>query len=798
VKLPLSWLADWVKVPTDARELARQLTMAGFEVEAITPAAPAFSGVITAKIISAEPHPQAEKLQVCRVSTGSGEPLQIVCGAANARAGLISALATVGAVLPNDVRIKATKLRGVESVGMLCSARELGLAEASNGIIELPADTPVGADLRVALLLEDSILEINVTPNRGDAMSVLGIAREVAALSGATVTVPALPRGTRAGQARHIDASIDVRLQPHAGAARFVARVIHAVDNRRSSPPWLIERLRRAGVRSISPVVDVTNYVLLELGQPMHGYDAQLIQGGVLEARAAIEGETLTLLDGRDVSLQAGDLVIADSTGAVGLAGIMGGARTAISAESTQIVLESAWFDPNAMAGRARRYGLLTDASQRFERGVDPAGQERAIERATALLLEIAGGAVGSLTSAQLPDELPRRVPVRLRSRQLQRLLGAPVAPEAVTARLAALALVPARDGEDWNVSVPSWRFDIAIEADLIEEVVRIGGLESIPEADARTPLLLKRTSSNSVDERSVTQLLVARGYWQAVTFAFVDPQLQSQLLGEQPVIALANPIASDLAVLRASLWPGLVAAARENIRRQQERVRLFEIATRFLVEGAQTREQKTLAGLALGSRWPEQWGAGVAAVDFFDVRADLEAVLTLGGEAALFGFEAAEITGLHPGRSAQVLRSGVPVGAIGELHPQLVRVLDFTYAPILFEIDYEAALRPNIACFHEVSRFPQIRRDISITVGTDVPFGRIRERVSVVAASLLKELRIFDIYQGGEVESGRKSVALGLILQDLNRTLTDDDADRLIAAVLRDLQTNLDARIRE
>ena len=811
MKLPLSWLADWVDLPAggDARELARRLTGAGFEIESIDVAAPAFTDVVVARIVTAERHPQAGKLKVCRVVTsdggghgagaGASAALTIVCGAANARPGLVSALARVGAVLPNDLNIGAATLRGVPSLGMLCSERELGLAETSDGIIELPADAPLGADLRTYLALDDVILEVNVTPNRGDAMSVLGIAREVAALTGAALKTPARLAAIATDRAAGTvsGAAINVSLQPGAGAARFLARVLQGVDNTAVSPWWLRERLRRSGLRPISPVVDVTNYVMLELGQPMHAFDRARLHGG-LSARRTRAGERLRLIDGSELTLEAGTLVIADDEAPVGLAGVMGGERSAITAASTDIVFEAAWFKPAAIAGRARLHGLQTEASQRFERGVDWRGQERAMALATALVQEIAGGTAGPVAMAELPDELPRIRPVQLRSRQLQRLLGAGVAAADVEQRLRALGMGVRPEKTGWSVQPPSWRFDIEIEPDLIEEVVRIGGLDSIEERAPDMAIVPRMPASGEVDERVVLRTLAARGYQEVITFGFVDPALQRQLFGQQPQIEhsaleLANPIAADLAVMRSSLLPGLISVARENLRRQQQRVRVFEIANRFV-----DREQKMLAGLAVGSRLPEQWGAAATPEDFYDLKGDLSALLALGGVGDEFLFEPAAPGYLDPGRGASIIRDGVGIGYLGELHPRLVRELGLTYAPLLFEVDYLAAFRANLAQFREVSRFPQIRRDISFTVPVDVAFAALSERVSVAAGSLLKQLSAFDVYQGKGVELGRKSIALGLILQDLSRTLTDDDADRVVQAVLQDLSSNLDARIRE
>jgi phenylalanyl-tRNA synthetase beta chain len=813
MKLPLSALRAWVDVRWDARELATRLTMAGMEIESLEPAAPPFQGVVVAKIVRAERHPQAQKLQVCTVAVSAdadAPTLQIVCGAPNARTGLVSALATVGASLPGDIQIKAAQLRGVESAGMLCSACELGLGDASEGILELPADLPLGQDLRQALDLDDRVLEVNVTANRGDGLSVLGIAREVSALSGAPLKTPALgiTRGGAAAPrtAAGLDAMapLPLALPARGGAGRLLAGVMRGVDNTGQSPYWLRERLRRSGLRSISPVVDVTNYVMLELGQPLHAYDRAALSGTLI-ARWARAGERLELLDGREIALEPDVLVIADDASVLGLAGIMGGARSSISAATRVIALEVAWFVPAAIAGRARRYGLMTDASQRFERGVDYRIQERALALAMGLIAELTGAEPGPVSVLEQPESLPRIAAVPLRESRVTHLLGQPVAPAAIEQRLRSLGMqVSAENAAGaetiWRVEPPSWRFDIALEADLIEEVARIGGFDAIAERDAPLPAAPRPLSSALVDERLVLRTLVARGYQEAITYAFVDPALQRTLLGDLPMIELTNPIASDMAVMRRSLWTGLLRAAQENLRRQQSRVRLFEIANRFLTDGPGTghREQKALAALALGARLPEQWGAAATAVDFYDVKADLEALLALGGAASEFSFEPAAVTGLHPGRSARILRGGIEIGCIGELHPGVMRALDFTYAPILFEVDFAATFVAKLAQFSETSRYPLIRRDISFTVPETIAFRSIGERVSVAAASLLQEIRVFDVYQGKGVESGRKSVALGLILQDLSRTLTDVEADRVVEAVRADLRSNLDARIRE
>jgi len=853
MKLPLSWLAEWVEWPAawDAAELARRLTASGFEVEAVGPAAPAFEGVIVARITDVQPHPQADKLRLCRVETGRADQssLQIVCGAGNARAGLISALAQVGARLPGDVTIRAATLRGVESQGMLCSARELGIAEGSEGILELPAEAPVGEDLRRYLDLDDTVLEINVTANRGDAMSVLGLAREVAALAGARLKTPASASdAARASDtARGLGGHFGVSVQPGAGAGRLLVALLRDADNTRATPQWMRERLRRAGLRSISAVVDITNYVMLELGQPMHAFDRVKVHAG-LTARRALPGEQLTLLDGRQIELAQDVLVIADDERVLGLAGIMGGEGSSISRETRDIALEVAWFAPQAIAGRARRYGLLTDASQRFERGVDWRGQERALERAVTLLAEITGASLVATHIAELPAELPITPTVTLRATRLQCLLGVAVAPHEVERRLRSLAMNVAPQARAiasatfaaanadaanddaanddaaaadaaavWQVQPPSWRFDIAIEVDLIEEVARLGGLDAIAECDARLPVVPRSPQARCIGEQTLARTLAARGYQEVITYAFVDPSLQRLLLGDQAtMIELVNPIASDLSVMRASLWPGLLQVARENLRRQQNRVRIFELAAQFERSSADAadatpgrtgsepsrsvyRERRMLAGLALGARLPEQWGSAAVPMDFFDAKADVQALLSLAARTAEVSFEpAADVPCLRPGRSAHILRAGERIGTLGELHPGLLKPLDLSQAPLLFELDYVRSFGADIAQFREVSRFPRIRRDISLTVPERTAFAAVRERVSVVASSLLKELVVFDVYHGDVVELGRKSLALGLILQDLDRTLTDEEADRTVRAVLEDLRTHLDARIRE
>jgi phenylalanyl-tRNA synthetase beta chain len=796
MKISLQWLREWVDAELEPKALGSALTMAGFELESIAPAAPPFAGVRVAEIVSAAQHPQADKLRVCEVSLGEGGALlQIVCGAPNARAGLKTALATVGAQLPGDLKIKAAKLRGVESAGMLCSAKELGLSEVSEGIIELPADASVGADLREYLALDDTVLELAVTPNRGDAMSMRGVAREVAALaSKALVSPDTTPVPASRGERPNIV------LGAPAACPRFHARIIVDVDNTRASPIWLRERLRRAGVRSISPVVDITNYIVQELGQPMHAYDLDKVQGG-LTARLARAGEHCELLDGRIVELQADMLVIADEAGPVALAGVMGGARTAVSAGTRRVLFEVAWFAPSAIAGRGRRFGLTTDASQRFERGVDPEIGALAIERATRLLQSVAGGQAGPVVTVEETAHLKRYPAVSLRVPQIARLLGLSVSADEATALLQRLGILrqsvgrESSGGETLRFASPSHRFDLSIERDLIEEIARLVGFEQIPTRPAQVAQVIQPLASAAATEQRLLDTLAARGYHEAIHFAFVEPGFQSALFPDVAAHTLSNPISSDLAVMRVSLWPGLLKAAMENQRRQQPRLRLMEHGVVFPV-GAP--ESDRIAGLAMGPRWPEQWGGGREPVEFFDVRADVAALLSLAAPAQDIRFEAAVSRCLHPGRSARIVRGDQPIGWIGELHPEHVRRLEFVSAPILFELEVEVAFAPARQTFAEPSRYPQVRRDLAFIVDEAVTFSDIRERVLSAASSALREVTLFDIYRGPGIEEGRKSVALGLILQDKGRTLTDEDTDRLIESVRTSLVAGLRATFRE
>jgi phenylalanyl-tRNA synthetase beta chain len=795
VKVTYQWLKEYVPLAPPP-ELAKQLTLAGLEVETVTPVAPPFSNVVVGEVLESGRHPDAEKLSVCQVTTDGTNRLQIICGAANVRAGLKVAVAMVGAKLPGDVTIKRAKLRGLESNGMLCSARELGLGDEHDGILELPASLSLNEDLRVALDLDDVTLEVNATPNRGDCMSVFGIARDYAALQQRRyLAYRCVPVAARSA------AMFPVALEAPAACPIFASRVIRGVNAGAVSPAWLRERLRRVGINSISPIVDVTNYVMMDMGQPLHAYDLARLNDGI-RVRWAEPKERLTLLDDKEYVLDSDHLVIADARGPIGLAGIMGGRDTAISDSTVDVLLEAAHFAPDAIAGRARRVGLFTDAAQRFERGVDPSLPPMALERATSLLIDIVGGEPGpvQLTRAAAGTAPPDGV-VSLRRTRLARLLGVSVPDAETQAVLAAISDRVDTVETGWQVHRPPHRFDIRIEEDLIEEVARLRGFDSIAESHAVAPQVAGESTETRVPAERLLTAMADRGYREVITYSFVDPILQQHLFPERPSLKLANPLSADLSDMRVSLWTGLVQACRENLRRQQTRVRLFEIGKRFQLRSGEQDgldEIETLAGIATGARLPEQWGSAREPLDFFDVKADVVNLLALTGDAASVRFVADTQDCLRPGRAARIYRGATAIGWMGELHPQVARTVNLSTTAFLFELDLESAFSAKPLQFNKISKFPSVRRDLAIVVDESVPLAVLQENVTVSAAGLLSELRVFDVYRGPGVESGRKSIALGLILQDSSRTLTDVDADAVVTAVVARLRDELSATIRD
>lgn len=788
MRVSLGWLRDWVDIGDDVPALAHALTMAGLEIEGVERAGPALKGIIVGEVREVTKHPDAEKLAVCRVFTGKDE-VQIVCGAPNVRAGMKAPLATIGAVLPNGTQIKQAKLRGVESFGMLCSARELALNEEASGLFDLPSHLVAGTSLVDALALDDTIFEVNLTPNRGDCMSVVGIAREVAVARRVELRAPAM-----APVRAEIADTFPVELEAPQGCPKFAGRVIRGIDGKASSPFWMQERLRRAGLRPISAVVDVTNYVMLELGQPMHAYDLNRLQDSIV-VRFARAGETLQLLDGRTVELAPDVLVIADSAKPIGLAGVMGGEHSGISAATTDVFLEVAYFDPTTIAGRGRRYGLVTDASQRFERGVDPTLQERALERATALLLECAGGKVGATVVAGTAHPDTKATPIRVRHERIQKVLGVQIAPEIVADLLRRLGMVLDGGPTEWRVTPPSWRFDVRIEEDLIEEVARLHGFDNIPEQSAQIRQVLAPWSERRIRNERAADLLVDRGYHEAITYTFTDASWQ-RILHADDALALANPISAELGVMRLSLWPGLLQAVRENQHRQQQRIRLFEIGRRFAARtGAET---EVVSGVAVGGALAEQWSSESRAVDFFDVKADVEALLALTGDLDGFRFTSERHPALHPGQSARIWRGDRAVGWLGALHPEHATRMDLTYPVFVFEIETDAALAADLPEYREISKYPAIRRDIAAIVDEGLAADGLIATVRASAGELLKSVLVLSVYQGRQIEKGKKSIALGLQLQDTSRTLTDQEADAIVARVVEQLATRHGAAIRD
>jgi phenylalanyl-tRNA synthetase beta chain len=796
MKVTYHWLKEFASISASPEELAAQLTMAGLEVESLAPVVPPFSGVVVGQVLEAGRHPDAEKLSLCQVTTDGENRLQIVCGAKNVRAGLKVAVAMVGARLPNDVFIKRATLRGQESNGMLCSARELGLGDEHDGIMELEGSLPLNQNVREALDLDDYVLDVNATPNRGDCMSVFGIARDYSASRERRyIQYPVAPIGSR--QAAVFPVSLE-----SPGCPVFASRVIRGVTPNGPSPEWLRERLRRVGLNSISAIVDVTNYVMTELGQPMHAYDVAKLAKGI-SVRAAAPRERITLLDDKEYELDPEFLVIADASGAIGLAGIMGGRRTAISDSTTDVLLESAHFTPDAVSGRARRLGLFTDAAQRFERGVDPTLPAIAIERATALLQACVGGTPGPVHVARGAAAAPRDEPwVPLRRDRVTRLLGTPVSDDEVHAVLGAISEAVEMTPDGWRVRRPAHRFDIRIEADLIEEVARLRGFDRIAEVHAIAQQIAGTATEGRVSNDRVLTAMADRGYREIISYAFVDPLMQQQLFPDTPTLKLANPISADLSEMRVSLWPGLINACRENLRRQQTRVRLFEIGNKFNVSNNAQRQElqeiETLAGIATGTRWPQQWGSQSEPADFYDVKGDVLEALSLTGDVAAVTFEPDSLSVLRPGRTARIYRNDKPIGWIGEIHPQVLKALYLPATAFLFELEMESAFRAKVLKFHKISKFPSVRRDLSIVVDESVPLAVLQENVTVSASGLLSELRVFDVYRGPSIETGRKSVALGLILQDSSRTLTDIDADAVVTAVATRLRDVLSATIRD
>lgn len=785
-----SWLREWVNPSCDTDELVAKLTMAGLEVDSTEPAAPDFRGVVVAEIVGCEPHPDADKLRVCQVNKGD-EVVQIVCGAANARNGIKVPLATVGAELPTadgSFKIKKAKLRGVESFGMLCAATEIGLAESADGLLEFPADAPVGVDVREYLSLNDTVIEVDLTPNRGDCLGVAGLARETGVLTQTDVTQPEF-----AVADVDSNASFAVTIEDQADCPIYAGRVISGVNPNAESPLWMQERLRRSGIRSLGLFVDVTNYVLLELGQPMHAFDLDKLEGGI-QVRRAKSGEKVTLLDESVCELDEECLVIADQSGPLALAGVMGGAESGVTDTTSSIFLESACFNPITIAGRARRFGLHTDSSHRFERGVEPGLQTLALERATALILESAGGEAGPV---QVQGEVSPREVIQLRSLRVEQVLGMAVDAAVIEDSLTRLGMAIAKTDAGWQVTPPQARYDITIEVDLIEEIARIVGYDNIPAGEGMASSLAAEAPENQLKDADLRDHLVARDYYEAVTWSFVEPEFQSQLFPNEIAKMLANPISADMAAMRVSLLPGLLRTLAHNVNRQASRVRLFETGLRFVNVDGELQQRRTLAGVVWGMAHDEQWSEATRAVDFYDVKADLEGLLGL--LDAEIQWQAVDVSLLHPGQSAEIIANGVRVGVAGVLHPSLLKAAKAKKAPVVFEFDLDhlEALR-RVPAFTPVPRFPEVRRDLAVVVPEAVTAAQLQNVLAKAAGDLLQNSWVFDVYQGEGIDSGFKSVALAFVLQDKMATLVDEKVDAAVKNIVDLLAEELGATVRD
>lgn len=801
MKFSEAWLRQWVNPSLDSAELLHQMTMAGLEVDGTEPAAKVFSGVVVAQIQTAEQHPDADKLRVCQVSDGT-DVFQVVCGAPNARAGLITAFAKVGAVLPDNFKIKKAKLRGVESFGMLCGADEIGLDEDSDGIIELPANSEIGADLAsiagADLPLDDLTVDVDLTPNRGDCLSLKGLAREVGVLNNLEVTYPQIPP-----VAPQIDTTFPIEVIAGEQCPRYLGRVIEGIDLNQPSPQWLTERLRRCGLRSIDPVVDVTNYVLIEQGQPMHAFDLSRLQGGIT-VRMALPEDKLTLLSGQEVALDEKTLVIADGTGPVAMAGVMGGEHTGVNADSKDIFFECAFFSPLAIAGTARRYGLHTDASHRYERGVDSQLQHQALERATQILIDIAGGHPGPITEALSAEHLPNIAPITLRESKINSLLGIDIDPAQVDEALARLDFTvhsreQAESGLAWRVSPPSHRFDIALEADLIEEICRIYGYNNIPSSQPVVRLPLATVPLQTHSEPQLKRQLAGLGFQEVVTYSFIDPAMQKLFDPQIEPLMLVNPMSSELSVMRTTLLTGLVDAAKKNISRQQTSGQLFEVGLVFDT-GAKGSANKALlqkvkvGGLLWGRRQDENWCETADKVDFFDVKGNVEALCSWAGISVKT--TTANDEALHPGQSAELTLAGEVIGRIGRLHPTLEKKLGLPEVYV-FELNGDAMMSRPSRRHHGISKFPSVRRDLAIVVDRGVTASEVIATVDSVLNENCIDIMLFDVYQGEGIDSTEKSLGLGLTLQSQTTTLLEEEINALAEQAINVLAEKYQARLR-
>lgn len=792
MKISEKWLRTWVNPSISTEELISLLTMAGLEVDGTEEVGAELAGILVGKIVEAKQHPEADKLQVCMVDVGQSENLQIICGAPNAREGIKVAVAVIGCVLPGDFKIKKAKLRGVHSFGMLCSGKELELSDDHDGIIELDSEAQIGQEFIEHMGFKDTAIDIDLTPNRGDCLGIKGIATEVGVLTQTAVnpieieTIPAT-----------IDDTIKVNLLAPEANPRFCARVIKGINLKAETPEWMKSRLLGSDIRSIDPVVDVTNYVMLELGHPMHAFDRNNIKGDI-SVRYAHKGEELVMLDDKALQLREDTLVVADDEKALSLAGIMGGKFSGINENTVDIVLEAAHWDPIKIAGKARSYGMHTDASHRFERGVDYNLCATTIERATELLLEIVGGNAGPLVDEVASAHFPAARQVKLRRQRVTRLLGIELSDNQITDILTRLNMQLKQQSDGWLVNIPSNRFDISIEADLIEELVRVFGYNNVPSRKPVGELAMIRKPENRLVKSQIARLLASRGYQEAITYSFIDKKSQQLIDPEIEPLALVNPISSDLAVMRSSIWPGLLKAMEHNLKRQHPRVKFFEIGLKFVPSDEGLKQTPVIAGTICGTRRAENWEADAQMLDFFDLKGDLEAIFKLSASEDAFTFVAAQRHGLHPGQTAEISRNGNPCGYIGKIHPETQKAFDIEQPVYLFELELKRVTQRKIPKFNSLSKFPSIRRDLAILVKENVTSSQIVDLIGQTAKNWLNNVVIFDIYRGKGIEAGHKSVAIGIVLQRNDRTFKDAEVAKMLDRIIATLTDKLGAVLRD
>lgn len=786
-----TWLRKLVNPPITTEVLVEQMTMAGLEIDSVTPAVAEFNGVVVGQVIEVKTHPNADKLRLCTINVGTAELLQIVCGASNVQKNMCVPTALVGAVLPGNIKIKKTKLRGQLSLGMLCSAQELGIEDNVDGLMRLADDAPVGKDIKDYLDLNDSLITVDLTPNRADCLSILGVAREVAVLNKLNFSIP-----KRANIAISYNQQLAVTVKVPELCPRYLGRLIKGVNAKTPTPLWMRERLRRSGVRSLGILVDVTNYILLEFGQPLHIFDAQKLTGNI-QVRSGYQDEKLTLLNGKTITIDQTIMVIADQKQAIALAGVMGGSSTAVTDQTTDIFLECAFFAPTEIMGKARRFGLHTDSSHRFERGVDYELQQQALDRATQFILEISGGSAGAITEVSNTQNLPNRKPILLRAKQINKILGFSMPVVEVQDMLQRLGMKVRNQDEGWQVTSPSFRFDIAIEADLIEEIARIYGYNNLPKTTLLMRSELAKAPEMSLEIDRIKDLLVALEYQEVITYSFIDQHMQKIIAPNGKFISLKNPLSSELEVMRTTIWCGLLLAASYNIRRQHSRIRLFESGLCFIKNNSSLKQEKMLAGLALGSVNNEQWGEKLKDIDFYDIKANVEALVVLRGYSVKF--LPSDNPALHPGQCADVITTeGEKLGCLGMLHPTLEKQLGFDCAVFLFELKQDLLTNKNMPAFKPLPKFPSVRRDIALIIDENITIEAILEEIKQCNSRVLQDVVVFDVYHAQDIGAGKKSVALGLIIQDFSQTLTDIKIDNIVNVVLEKLANNLNATLRQ